>query len=674
MRAGDRSTARRELARAEELLPELADYSLLHGARLAAEDGDLATARVKYDALLGEHEDSIWLASAAIERAELDLAAGDSQAALALFDRAAGSAGTSAAGSGAGTVGAPADPTTLDAARLGRARALAALGRNREAYAVADELRGAPGKAGHEARALGERLEGRGASELGLTDGELDLRAARARLREGRLAEAATRLAQLLEGGRPERPQALLTLGRIRARQGDGEAARRAWQEASRESPDASVAATALFESGRLAWNRNDDDAAVLDFQALLSRFPEHERALDAATALARIAESRAEFGLAAQRYEAATLHAAGRTEAKELRWRSGMARLLAGDPDGAARWLESQDDDEALYWRARALAAAGDRTGARSLHDRLRTRAPQSYLAWWLDGRGEADPAPEPALDQPTAGAAGAGATATFAATRPAVPPATPPSKPTVESDDGRAPPPAGPTAAHLVRGDLLRSLSLPAQAAREYAAAEAASAPTRQLLERYRSVAAYPAMIRLARRLDERGEPEVEGHLYPLAFRAELERAAAQAGLDPLLLAALARQESLFDPAARSSAGARGLLQLMPATANALAGGPLAESTLETPSTNAELGARYLRRMLDRHDGRLILAIAAYNAGPEAVARWQARTLGRPGDEFVELIGFRETRQYVKAVLRNYSFYRALHGKPGAPAPRLY
>ena len=79
-----------------------------------------------------------------------------------------------------------------------------------------------------------------------------------------------------------------------------------------------------------------------------------------------------------------------------------------------------------------------------------------------------------------------------------------------------------------------------------------------------------------------------------------------------------------------------------------------------------------RYPRQMLDRFDGRAILAIAAYNAGPQAVDRWLALSGERPGDEFVERISYRETRDYVKAVLRNYRAYRALYGR--GPPPRLW
>jgi len=156
---------------------------------------------------------------------------------------------------------------------------------------------------------------------------------------------------------------------------------------------------------------------------------------------------------------------------------------------------------------------------------------------------------------------------------------------------------------------------------------------------------------------------------YLYPLGYW-ETVRAAAQAhGVDPFLVLALIRQESLFEPEATSSAGARGLMQLLPATARHLArtdGSPPAELALEDVETNIDLGTRLLARLLRQFGGSLVKALAAYNGGEEAVAKWERRYPGREADEFVELISFRETRDYVKAVLRNYRAYRYLYAAP--------
>lgn len=116
---------------------------------------------------------------------------------------------------------------------------------------------------------------------------------------------------------------------------------------------------------------------------------------------------------------------------------------------------------------------------------------------------------------------------------------------------------------------------------------------------------------------------------------FGAEIEAAAAKHGIDPALLRALVRQESGFDPAARSSAGATGLTQLMPGTAASLGVDPT------DPVQALEGGARYLRQQLDRFGGDERLALAAYNAGPGAVAR------------FGGVPPYAETQAYVEKVL---------------------
>jgi soluble lytic murein transglycosylase len=106
---------------------------------------------------------------------------------------------------------------------------------------------------------------------------------------------------------------------------------------------------------------------------------------------------------------------------------------------------------------------------------------------------------------------------------------------------------------------------------------------------------------------------------------------------------------------------------MQLLVRTASEVAGRPVTASALHDPELNVALGTRYLRRLLDRYDGEAAKALAAYNAGEDAVAKWEARSPGAPTDEFVESISFRETRKYVKIVLGNYRRYRRLYGAPG-------
>ena len=146
-----------------------------------------------------------------------------------------------------------------------------------------------------------------------------------------------------------------------------------------------------------------------------------------------------------------------------------------------------------------------------------------------------------------------------------------------------------------------------------------------------------------------------ELERELHRPAYTAELEQAGRTAGVSAPLLAAVAKQESRFSAGVRSAAGAVGLLQLMPATAAEVAGQAVGESTLEQPGTNAELGARYLRGLLQRWQGNPLLAVASYNAGPGAVEGWIDPRLQAQPEVWVEAIPYPETRLYVKKVLGN-------------------
>lgn len=157
-----------------------------------------------------------------------------------------------------------------------------------------------------------------------------------------------------------------------------------------------------------------------------------------------------------------------------------------------------------------------------------------------------------------------------------------------------------------------------------------------------------------------------------------------AQDAGLpEPALLLAVARQESLFNPEARSPVGALGLMQLMPATAKAVStaqGMPYSRPRLTSdPDYNVSLGAAYLGSQLSRFDREPALALAAYNAGPGRVAEW-LRLNGDPRGadrhrlvDWIELIPFAETRNYVQRVLEARDMYRSILKPPAIPSERI-
>jgi soluble lytic murein transglycosylase len=142
-----------------------------------------------------------------------------------------------------------------------------------------------------------------------------------------------------------------------------------------------------------------------------------------------------------------------------------------------------------------------------------------------------------------------------------------------------------------------------------------------------------------------------------FPIGFRREVLAAAERGKLDPAFVLALIRAESAWNVRARSNADARGLMQLLPSTAAAVArreGLPWrGAADLEQPALNIRLGTRYLAERRDRYDGRLWLAAAAYNAGPAPVERWLAARPDLPPDLWSETVPYRETREYITRVM---------------------
>lgn len=153
------------------------------------------------------------------------------------------------------------------------------------------------------------------------------------------------------------------------------------------------------------------------------------------------------------------------------------------------------------------------------------------------------------------------------------------------------------------------------------------------------------------------------------PRPYEAEVEAAARQYGIDPNLVYAVMRVESVYQPRVVSYAGAIGLLQIMPRTgsliAHQLGRVDFTTADLLEPRTNIEFGAWYLASLIRRFDGRIPLAIASYNGGPHNVRTWiEENGPSMPLDAFLERIPFDQTHRYVRRVLTHYAAYRAQKG----------
>ena len=181
-----------------------------------------------------------------------------------------------------------------------------------------------------------------------------------------------------------------------------------------------------------------------------------------------------------------------------------------------------------------------------------------------------------------------------------------------------------------------------------------------------RAQRVVVDPYNERLARG-PEPGREALWWFAWPTAFADLVTEASRGRNIDPALLNAVMREESGFRPMALSTVGARGLTQIMPATGERLAKSlgllDFQPDDLFTPADNLRLGAHYLGQLMERFDGRTSAAVASYNAGPEAVARWIEKHPDEEDDEWVEAIPYEQTRQYVKRVLRSQQVYKVLY-----------
>jgi soluble lytic murein transglycosylase len=398
---------------------------------------------------------------------------------------------------------------------------------------------------------------------------------------------------------------AIYRRARLLVRLGDA-GAQEALSGFAQSFPADTAAPSALYMLGDMFGDRGDWTSAARWFGELIARYPADVRA------------SLARFRLAAQ-----ALHDSLRDSATALL----QAEVTAAAPQRMS----------ARFWLGKLALLAGDSTRARAIWVALAREDSIGYYG--LRARREVDLAP-------------------------------------LRIAAAALPGPSPPVAASLACIDtlLLAGLDTAAQAEVRAILARAPQQDPDALLAWSEGLAARgfgPAAVRLGWQAAVRSpnDPRVLRAIFPWPNRRALEAEAAEFGVDPLLLVAIVRQESVFDAQALSPAGARGLAQLLPGTAVLTARGldvTFYPEWITVPDLNLHLGAAHLQELLQRFGGRVEVAAAAYNAGAAPVVRW----LGRPGaadpDEFIELIPYQETRGYVRAVPRNRELYRAMYVTP--------
>jgi soluble lytic murein transglycosylase len=452
-------------------------------------------------------------------------------------------------------------------------------------------------------------------------------------------------------------------------------------------NPPAPQAAAAHYYRGAIREDQDQPEEALADYEACLQLDPGGDSAEDAAWARALLLEEVDRPLETAAAYEEFWQAYPNSPWAARAAFLSGLIPYRANDPAAAsAAWTEMADAFASPEQRAQAhlwlghtdLILLGDSEGAAAHFQQALEAAPSSFYAL----RAEAWLQDQAAVSLPVR-PDGPDGTTTAAA-------------PDWEAAEGWLASRWGPEALAAgtsplatpawQRGQELLSLGLTREATDEFLSLidQSRSQPwglyrlTRALHDLGLTNLAARAATALLESADvplEQAPRALLEMAYPLDYPPLIDAAAAENGLSPLLLLAIIRQESLFDPTAGSSAGALGLTQVMPLTGSEIAQELGIEDfsalDLLRPLVSIRFGAHYLASQLDLFDGDLFLALAAYNGGPGNASRWREGLPAADMDLFVELMDITETRTFVKVVLENYAVYRFLYG--GATHPTL-
>lgn len=405
--------------------------------------------------------------------------------------------------------------------------------------------------------------------------------------------------------------------------------------------------AEALYWLAFVSMRLGREEGALEAEKLLRARYRKSDERSRVLLMMARMKEGKDQAG-AHRAYKALIDEFPGTNAAEEALWNIAWGEYTSGNMDrayeGFSRYLESSPKgthaSQFLYWKARSAEKLGRKEEAASLFDRVCDKSPRSFYCLMAGLRAPVDARPD-APQEASAGTDGAGRESAFKG-----------------------------EARFLAAAELL-SLGLFEQASVEIdLLARGRKWETGVFAELaglfYGAKDFYRAFRIYRSHLSGSGDFHHLG--YPIELVETVGERAVKGSADPYLVAAVMREESHFNPGALSPVGALGLMQIMPSTGRQLArdlGEDFTKKSLLEPGTSMRYGGFYLGQILKRFDGDAVLAVAGYNAGPNAAARWAA-SLPAETDEFVESIPYDETRGYVKRVISSYAEFLRL-GKQG-------
>jgi len=381
-------------------------------------------------------------------------------------------------------------------------------------------------------------------------------------------------------------------------------------------------------------------ERALAMYLELAGEGKKQEFADDALIEAAGLKRALGEYAEAARLFEQAARLSSGAKAVPKLVWDSGWCRYLAGQYPAATEIFKGLLADETerekvLYWLGRALEKNGDPAAASYYRTLLDEFPAGFYATWYREQNGIKD---------------------------------------SRESFGNREALAELPLSTGYDKARLLASLGMLGEARTEVASARKKNGDRKwqfpALARVYLEMRDYGSAIYLFMQnrpvaWEKRALP-LWAAGYPRAYTELVSQNAALNGLSEGLVYALIRAESGFAPAIKSSAGAIGLMQMMPATAKQTSRekGEFDPLRLTSPEYNIRLGTKHLHDLMQAQDGDVIYMAAAYNAGSGALGRWKKSFKGLDMDEFIESIPYRETRDYVKKVYASAATYRQLYG----------
>ncbi|MBI5876666.1 MAG: transglycosylase SLT domain-containing protein [Chloroflexi bacterium] len=421
----------------------------------------------------------------------------------------------------------------------------------------------------------------------------------------------------------------------------------RLYQQLAADYPASTYAEDGLFAVGRIYEVAGKNAEAAKAYEALVTRYPSGARAAEALTAAGYMRYRANDLAGARATLERLAAYPDGAQKARGLFWLGKVLQKLGQPAEASARWMDAYRAMPADYYGLRAVDLAQSATPAGTERRSFALPAVfpgerldmERWLRGWVDLSLDA-----PIRDRNRL------------------------SSMRVELSSDR----------RMVRGRLLLETGFRnegraelrdlADAYRDDAVAQY------QLAIAFRELGLNDMSIRAGNRLltlsnaptTAQAPAFLQRLIYPAPFDPLVVQEAQKNGVDPLLMYGLMWQESQFDPYATSTAGARGLGQVMPGTGGDIARwlkrGDFKIDDLYKPYVSIEFGANYYARTLEFLDGDFMMALAGYNGGPGNAAKWKQAD----PDLAVEGITLSESRTYVKRVYQAYWFYRKLYGQP--------